>query len=215
MTEGLLEVSVFADVVASMAQPAVGPLMVAIAGPPGSGKSTLADWLSDLLRSRDRNPVIVSMDGFHLADQALVALGRADFKGAHDTFDVEGFASVLLRIRNRGEVPIWVPRFDRSIEAAIAGSVAVGADHDIVIVEGNYLLLRQGQWAQLDDLFDLCAYLEHTDHDARRESLIRRHQHHGRTRTEAEEWVDRNDEPNARLVATTAHRGDVVVKMTF
>ncbi len=39
------------------------------------------------------------MDGFHLAQAELERLGRADRKGAPDTFDADGFVALLGRLR--------------------------------------------------------------------------------------------------------------------
>ena len=119
-------------------------VIVGIVGLPGSGKTTLADALVSALLQRsaewtdhrtDRvtdpeRPWIgshvahVPMDGFHLADVELNRLGRRDRKGAPDTFDAAGYASLLERMR-RSDDDVWAPAFDRAIEQPIAGSIPV------------------------------------------------------------------------------------------
>ena len=42
------------------------------------------------------------MDGFHLADEALVRLGRRDRKGAIDTFDGDGYLALRGAVAFRG-----------------------------------------------------------------------------------------------------------------
>ena len=59
--------------------------ILGIAGAPGAGKSTLAAALIDELGPDTAR--LVGMDGFHLAQAELERLGRADRKGAPDTFD--------------------------------------------------------------------------------------------------------------------------------
>ncbi|NEE58978.1 nucleoside/nucleotide kinase family protein, partial [Streptomyces sp. SID8455] len=71
--------------------------VLGIAGPPGAGKSTLAERLTEALEGR---AVLVPMDGFHLAGAELERLGRADRKGAPDTFDAPGYAALLRRLRD-------------------------------------------------------------------------------------------------------------------
>ncbi len=51
----------------------------------------------------------------------------------------------------------------------------------------------------------------HTDPEERLPRLVERHVESGKSQSEAEEWVERSDEANARLVAATRHRSDRVV----
>ena len=54
--------------------------IIGIAGCPGAGKSTLA---AGLVAEHPDTHVLVPMDGFHLADEQLRRLGRADRKGGN------------------------------------------------------------------------------------------------------------------------------------
>jgi pantothenate kinase len=119
-----------------------GGRMVGIAGAPGAGKSTLA---SRLVRTWGPSAQLLPMDGFHLADDELDRLGRSDRKGAPDTFDVDGYLSALHRVGRR-EADVLVPRFDRTIETAISGSIRISVETELVITEGNYLLLDEPGW---------------------------------------------------------------------
>ncbi len=55
----------------------------------------------------------VPMDGFHLADVTLAALGRLDRKGAPDTFDAWGYAALLRRVREERDHVVYAPGFER------------------------------------------------------------------------------------------------------
>ena len=88
--------------------------ILGIAGAPGGGKSTLAAALIGELGPDTAR--LVGMDGFHLAQAELERLGRADRKGAPDTFDARGFAALLRRLRARedaGRLCTRVPPRDR------------------------------------------------------------------------------------------------------
>ena len=72
------------------------------------------------------------------------ALGRRDRKGAIDTFDGWGYRALLQRLRDRADEPVYAPGFERVLEQPIAGSIAVGPEVDLVVSEGNYLLVDDG-----------------------------------------------------------------------
>jgi pantothenate kinase len=181
--------------------------VLGIAGPPGSGKSTLAADVAGAVGA-----VYVPMDGFHLAQAELVRLGRAERKGAPDTFDVRGYVALLRRIRTADEDVVYAPAFDRHLEEPIAGAIAVPREAPLVVTEGNYLLLGSGSWAEVRQLLDEAWYLD-LDPGTRRDGLVARHAAHGRTAEEAHRWAHGSDERNAVLVAASAGRADVRVEL--
>ncbi|WP_219060722.1 nucleoside/nucleotide kinase family protein [Pseudomonas sp. UMAB-08] len=182
--------------------------MLAIAGAPGSGKSTVAQWLAEALGER---AVVVPMDGFHLANSELARLGRAARKGAPDTFDVAGYRALLQRLKQpqAGET-IYAPLFNRELEESIANAIPIAAAVQLVISEGNYLLLSQGPWEPIAGLFDERWYVE-VDETVRRARLIERHMRFGRSLEAARAWVESTDEPNARKVEKDRGRADFVL----
>jgi pantothenate kinase len=182
--------------------------ILGIAGPPGGGKSTVAREVVAELGELAR---LVPMDGVHLAQAELVRLGRRDRMGAPDTFDAAGFAALLRRLH--GDEPVvYAPEFRREIEEPIAGAIAVVRSTPLVVTEGNYLLLDDGDWALVRPLLDEAWYVE-TDEDLRVQRLIQRHIQFGKTPEYARAWVERSDERNAALVATTATAADVLVRL--
>ncbi|MEV6951136.1 nucleoside/nucleotide kinase family protein [Streptomyces sp. NPDC051183] len=185
-----------------------GRRILGIAGPPGAGKSTLA---ADLARALGPGlAAVVPMDGFHLAQAELVRLGRADRKGAPDTFDAAGYAALLRRLREPGGV-VYAPAFDRALEEPVAGSIPVDPDVPLVITEGNYLLYEAGEWAAVRPLLDEAWFLA-PDDTLRVRRLIARHVRHGKEESYAAQWVSRSDEANTRLVAPGRSRADLVVE---
>ncbi|MEO2097167.1 MAG: nucleoside/nucleotide kinase family protein [Brachybacterium sp.] len=183
--------------------------MLGIAGAPGAGKSTLAARLAEQLGTQ---AVLVPMDGFHLADVALARLGRLARKGAPDTFDAGGYVALLQRLRTQrhGDGPVWAPMFERELEQPLAGAIEVRAEVPLVITEGNYLLLEDGPFAQVRAMLDACWFVEVPER-LRHERLIARHERFGKPPQAARDWALGPDEDNARLVAATRDRADVVV----
>ena len=75
-------------------------LIIGIVGAPGAGKSTLARALTAALNDQAPGSAVqVPMDGFHLADVQLDRLGLRQVKGAPPTFDSDGYAVLLERLR--------------------------------------------------------------------------------------------------------------------
>ncbi|MCW2529381.1 MAG: hypothetical protein JWM76_4241 [Pseudonocardiales bacterium] len=181
-----------------------GVRLLGICGPPGAGKSTLAESLVASIASSQ----IVPMDGFHLADAELNRLGLADRKGAPDTFDRAGFAAALRRLRTAEET-VYLPRFHRDLEAAVAGEIAVEPTVALILVEGNYLLY----WPEVRSLLDEVWYLDPPS-AARVDLLIARHVEFGRDPGAAREWVLRSDEANTALIEAGREQADVIVQAT-
>jgi pantothenate kinase len=183
--------------------------ILGITGAPGSGKSTVAARLAAALAGA---AVVVPMDGFHLAQAELARLGRADRKGAADTFDAAGYVALLRRLRDPGEGVVYAPEFRREIEEPIACALPVEPSVPLVVTEGNYLLHDAGAWAGVRPLLDEAWYVD-VDRALRLERLIRRHVEFGKPPDVARAWVLRSDERNAELVAATRGRADVVVRL--
>jgi pantothenate kinase len=149
------------------------------------------------------------MDGFHLANAELDRLGRAERKGAPDTFDSAGYVALLRRLKaQQADEIVYAPEFRRDIEEPIAGAIAVEPRVPLVITEGNYLLLKVGHWARVRELLDEVWFVD-TDDALRRARLVQRHVDFGRTLPAARDWVEGTDELNARLVAASQHLADV------
>lgn len=182
--------------------------LLGITGPPGAGKSTLAQVITEALGGA---AVAVAMDGFHLANEVLEALGRRERKGAPDTFDVAGYLALLHRLRS-GESLVYAPRFDRDLEQSIGSAIPVPGEVPLVVTEGNYLLHDDPEWRQVAPLLDEVWYLEVSPAEVTRR-LVARRVGHGHPAPAARDWVDGVDLPNARLIASGRERTDLVVRV--
>lgn len=181
--------------------------LVGVIGAPGAGKTHLARFLQQAIPGAVVG--IVPMDGFHLANEMLEATGTRQHKGRPDTYDVAGLVNLLDRLRRRETGPVYAPRFRREIEEPIAGSVAIGTDADVVIVEGNYLLLDEAPWDAIAARLDATYYLD-TLERVRIDRLLARHQQTYGQRG-AKDWIERVDSPNSAIVESTRHRADFIV----
>jgi pantothenate kinase len=186
--------------------------ILGLTGAPGAGKSTVAEQLVTALGPDVA--VLVPMDGFHLANEVLIDLGRRDRKGAHDTFDDGGYARLITTLRaQRADDPVvYAPRFDRGIEESIGSAIAVAPMVPLVVTEGNYLLLDIHAWpaarAGIDEVWFLAP-----DTDIRHDRLVRRHEAYGKSHEDAAYWALGPDERNAQLIESTAGRADRIVRL--
>lgn len=187
--------------------------VIGIVGAPGAGKSTLAEALVAALAAHGVAAAQVPMDGFHLADVQLDRLGLRRVKGAPATFDGDGYAVLLERLRADRERTVYAPNFERDLEQPLAGAIAVEPDIDIVITEGNYLLLQEDPWQRTRAACDEVWFVD-VDQQVRLDRLIARHVRFGKSPDDAREWVMRNDEANARLVLAGRDAADLVVRMS-
>ena len=123
---------------------------VFLAAPPATGKSTLAAVLA---REAGLPLDVIGIDGFHHPhhylqshtterDGARVPL--ASVKGAPETYDV---AALDRHLRDGATRVLTWPTYDRTLHDVVPAGRRIGAD--LVLVEGNWLLLGEPGWRDL------------------------------------------------------------------
>lgn len=201
----------FDDLEARLLALPAGRHLIALAGAPGSGKSHVAEALVDRVNAAATGrAAVLPMDGYHYDDAVLTALGRHARKGAPDTFDVGGLAAMLVRLRANAEDSIAVPVFDRAIEIARAGGRLIPRSVEIIVAEGNYLLLATPPWDRLAGLFDLTVRLD-VPEEVLRQRLTGRWQGYRLTADQIAVKLEANDLPNGRLIRAKSRPADLVL----
>ena len=186
-------------------------VILGVTGSPGAGKTALAKTLvQQINRENPAVAVYLPMDGFHLANRTLDALGNRDRKGAIDTFDGWGFVALLRRLIVEVDHPVYAPSFERAVDEPVAAELIIPAHTPLVVVEGNYLLVDVPPWDQVKPLLVetwFCA----ASAQRRLSRLIDRHTRGGRSVAAATEWATNVDGANAALIEATRHRADLLV----
>lgn len=186
-------------------------IVISISGIPGSGKTTLADTIVQRLNAsvtdegleKHFKAVAISMDGFHIPRAQLDEEGTRR-RGAPHTFDVNGVVSLAERVRMstyRQMPDILVPSFDHAIKDPVIDDVTIARSTNVVILEGNYLLLRDEPWNRINNLVDE-SWLLLCDADVATERLAKRHVAAGIVATldAGKERVEFNDRPNGEYL---------------
>jgi pantothenate kinase len=147
------------------------------------------------------------MDGFHLDNAILANQGQLAFKGAPQTFDVDGFVALMRRLAAPVAAPVYIPVFDRQADLARNAAQCVDRRHAVLIVEGNYLLLDRPGWRELPDLFHQSIMLD-VPMATLEQRLVQRWLDQGLDARQARDRALSNDIPNAMVVqqeSTGAH----------
>ena len=190
-------------------------LLVMLAAPPGAGKSTLSSFLSHL--AGDVIPAkrvqAIGMDGFHRRQEYLTTHcanvdGRevlmVDIKGAPVTFDLDALKKKINELMKEKQCG-W-PVYNRLLHNPVDDAVSV--DGDIIILEGNYLLLDTDGWRDLSDLADYTISVK-ADPKLLKDRLIERKISTGVAEEKAVQFVEFSDMANVTLCLAKTKPADL------
>lgn len=190
-------------------------ILLGIIGAPATGKSTFANDLvtqiNELLESN--TAIVVPMDGFHLPNAVLRKQGTWEIKGRPETFDAEGFIQLLTALHDWPDQTTRGPIFDRATDEPVADGLTVEPHHQILIMEGNYLLYDTPPWDKARGLLTEVWYLDAPPGNAVSERLRVRHANRGLNADEVEIKIASTDHPNALLIESTRQRADKILHL--
>ena len=183
--------------------------LIALAGPPAVGKSTVAEATVKTLEGRGVATALIPMDGFHLENDILDDLGLRMRKGAPETFDLDGFTSLLERLC--GSTDVSVPGFDRAADTTVQAMHHIQAATNTLVVEGNYLLLDEPGWSDLSRFWSLSVFLSASE-EVIEERLLQRWRENGFDEHDARAKAEGNDLPNARRILANQLPADLNIQ---
>lgn len=194
-------------------------ILVMLAAPPAAGKSTLASFLQFLAKTRPNLAplTVIGMDGFHyyqdyLLTHTVVRDGKeipmVKIKGAPVTFDLERLAGAVARVA-AGEACGW-PTYDRMLHNPLEDAILV--EGDIVLLEGNYLLLDEAGWRELRNYADYTIKIIAKESQVRKRLIDRKHAS-GTPYEEAVRFVESSDLVNVRTCLEKSLPADLTLRL--
>lgn len=205
---------------ANLQKKQTGRLIVFLAGPPGSGKTTItALWETLAKQGRIDVPLqVLPLDGFHfpneyLDEKTIVARGREvplrSIKGSPETFDLTAIQATLAKIA-QGQQAHW-PIYDRQIHDPVPDVIEL-RDDGILVLEGNYLLLDESGWRDLQKKAHHTIFIEGSE-SLMRENVVPRLQRGGRSHQEASAQYDSVDHYNFQRINTYRLSVDTILRI--
>jgi hypothetical protein len=192
-------------------------IFVILAAPPGAGKSTLLSFLQYLSENTEGiTPITgIGMDGFHHYQDYLLShttvrngeeIQMVKVKGAPETFDLDLLLERVKKVAS-GEKCGW-PLYDRMKHNPQENAIRVTGD--IVILEGNYLLLDQPGWTEIKKYSDYSIKLT-ADEKLLKSRLLDRKIKSGASPEEAEKFVGFSDMANVRICLNHSAEADLEI----
>ena len=162
--------------------------------------------------------VVLPMDGYHYSKERLSNFSNAEEalarRGAHWTFDAERFVADLINLKNDFlSRDLTFPSFDHAVGDPLENDITVDKNAEIIIIEGNYLLLDKEPWSIIKrTIADFSIFIS-VDEDIIRSRVINRHleAHPDQTREFATNRFESNDLLNAREINETSVRADLII----
>ncbi|MGM9975173.1 MAG: nucleoside/nucleotide kinase family protein [Clostridiaceae bacterium] len=193
-------------------------LLVYLAASPGVGKSTLASFLEFLSKDiADIHEIqSVGIDGFHYPQDYIKnntinmndkEVPMAEVKGCPETFDLNKLMSKIKSLKS--ENVKW-PIYDRTLHDVVDDRILI--TKDIVLIEGNWLLLKEGGWVELKDYCDYSIFIK-ADEEMLKERLIKRKIMGGLSEEEAVNFYQKSDSLNVRRVVNNSLEADLNLEL--
>ncbi|CUM64157.1 uncharacterized protein PRCAT00001749001 [Priceomyces carsonii] len=193
-------------------------VLICLAGVPGSGKSTLSSYVVNEL-NKHVSAVVLPQDGFHLYRHELKELPNSEeaiFKrGAPFTFNSLAFLELVKKLDDPAylDKTIAAPSFSHELKDPSEGKIIITGDTNIIVIEGNYVLLNDENWNEISIHADDSWFMD-TPLSVVRDRIIKRHVQSGIVVNEQEaiKRVDESDLLNAKYILANSKPAKVIIK---
>ena len=187
-------------------------ILIGIVGPPCSGKSTFSLELNNFLIRKNKKEYskVVPMDGFHFDNVILKKRNLLARKGDPITFDVYGFIDLVKKIKFNINSSVSFPVFDRDLELSRGSADIVKKINRIIIIEGNYLLLKNAPWNLLKKYIDIFVFLN-VDKKILHERSKKRWEYYGISKKEILKKIN-NDMQSVKIVLSNSNKSDITIE---
>ena len=187
-------------------------ILIGIVGPPCSGKSTFSLEFNNFLIRKNKKEYskVVPMDGFHFDNVILKKRNILARKGDPITFDVYGFIDLVKKIKFNINSSVSFPVFDRDLELSRGSADIVKKINRIIIIEGNYLLLKNTPWNYLKKYIDIFVFLN-VDKKILHERSKKRWEHYGISKKEILKKIN-NYIQSVKIVLSNSNKSDITIE---
>lgn len=195
-------------------------VIVYMAAPPGVGKSTLSMFLEYLSKNDEKTNCkiqAIGMDGFHYKQDYIkshnaivdgIEVPMKKVKGCPETFDLKKLENKVSMIKNNDI--LW-PIYDRKLHDVVEDQVLVNGD--IIIIEGNWLLLNEQGWDKLQEYCDYSIFIK-ADESILKDRLINRKIMGGLSEEEAKIFYENSDRKNIYRVLNNKSKSDLELSLS-
>uniref|UniRef100_A0AC35GVW1 Phosphoribulokinase/uridine kinase domain-containing protein n=1 Tax=Panagrolaimus sp. PS1159 TaxID=55785 RepID=A0AC35GVW1_9BILA len=189
-------------------------ILIGIAGPPGSGKTTTAKNVCEKINQKQDAEIaaVMPMDGFHFTRNELSKMENPEYlfkrRGAPFTFNSKELLEKVKELKC-SKTLVTAPSFNHSIKDPKENDIQISSTIKIVILEGNYLLLKDPIWCEISKELNQ-KWLITADWEIIKERLIQRHLNAGicSNFNEALERANENDIPNGKYIIENSVKPD-------
>lgn len=193
-------------------------IIIFLAAPPAVGKTTLSQFLEFLSKELDEFEEIqaVGLDGFHYSNKYLCShtterdgkeIILKEIKGAAETFNYEAVKGKLSKIKT--ENILW-PIYSRALHDIEEDKIKI--EKNIILIEGNWLLLDEDNWRNLKEYCDYSIMVT-AEKELLKERLITRKVMGGLSREAAEEFYEKSDGRNIERVLEKIVKHDLTLQL--
>ena len=193
-------------------------IIVFLAAPPAVGKSTLVAFLEMLSKEDNKEDIqCIGLDGFHYPQRYIathsinrngIQVPMKDVKGCPETFDIDSIKHKLACMRHED---VYWPIYDRNLHDVVPDQIHV--HKNIVLIEGNWLLLKDEKWNALSTFCDYSIRIS-ADPNVLKDRLIARKVRGGLSREEACVFYEKSEQINVMRALQDSKKADLCLRLT-